>query len=413
MNNSCKSSWFRKVVFLYFLILLLISCPVLHAQQQEDPDRRRALQLYKDGKLAEALPEFERLAVTYPQDPVIIETLGVLVITQTYSLHDAPARKAGRKRGRDLLVSAEKLGANDTLIKSFLEMIPEDGGDDPTFSNRKEVDDAMREGEAAFSKHDFTRAIEMYQRALLFDPKLYEAAVFLGDVYFVSAEQRKAGEWFARAVAINPDREIAYRYWGDSLMKQGRVTEAGDKFVEAYIAEPYNRTAVQGGLAAWAQRVNVTLAHPAVQIPTNVTAKGDGQTTINLDPSILGGDKNGAGAAWMTYGLVRASWSTEFAKQYPDEKAYRHSLKEEVAAMRAAVKVVAESLEKKDEKKIAQPDPSLETIAKLDREGLLEAFILLAIPDRGIVQDFTEYRRSNVDKLRRYVNQYVMTGGGK
>ena len=77
--------------------------------------------------------------------------------------------------------------------------------------------------------------------------------------------------------------------------------------------------------------------------------------------------------------------------------------------MRAALKVLGESAGKK----AGDPDPSLVTIAKLDREGLLEAFILLAMPDRGIVQDFAEYRRTNVDKLRRYVNQYVMTGGGK
>jgi len=193
------------------------------------------------------------------------------------------------------------------------------------------------------------------------------------------------------------------------LMKQGRVTEAGDKFVEAYIAEPYNRTAVQGGLGSWAQRVNLNLAHPVVEIPTSVTAKEDGNTTINIDPKILGDDKGGAGAAWMTYSLVRASWSTEFAKQYPNEKTYRHSLKEEAAALRAAVKVGGESAAKKP----AEQDPSLLTIAKLDREGLLEAFILLAMPDRGIIQDFTEYRRANVDKLRRYVTQYVMTSGGK
>ena len=407
MHHATSTSSIRTILFLS-LVLLLIASPILKAQQ-EDPDRRRAFQMYKDGKHAEALPEFEKLAVSYPRDPAIIETLGVLLITQTYSLPDPPARKAARKRGRELLVSAEKLGANDALLKSFLEMIPEDGGEDPTFSNRKEVDEAMREGEAAFGKQDYPKAIEMYQRALLFDPKLYEAAVFLGDVYFVTAEQRKAGEWFARAVAINPDRELAYRYWGDSLMKQGRVTEAGDKFVEAYIAEPYNRSAVRGGLGSWAQRVNLSLAHPAVEIPTSVTAKEDGNTTINLDPKILGDDKGGAGAAWMTYSIVRASWSIEFAKQYPNEKTYRHSLKEEAAAMRAAVKVGGESAGKK----AAAQDPSLLTIAKLDREGLLEAFILLAMPDRGIVQDFPEYRRTNIDKLRRYVTQYVMTGGGK
>jgi tetratricopeptide (TPR) repeat protein len=77
---------------------------------------------------------------------------------------------------------------------------------------------------------------------------MYEAALYIGDVYFATAEQRKAAEWFAKAIEIDPDRETAYRYWGDSLMKQARVTEAGDKFVEAYIAEPIVDFLIQDSL---------------------------------------------------------------------------------------------------------------------------------------------------------------------
>ncbi len=288
----------------------------------------------------------------------------------------------------------------------MLERLPPDGGDDTSFSSKKEIDDAMREGEAAFAKNDFPKAIEMYQRALLLDPNLYEAALFTGDVYFSSADQRKAGEWFARAAAINPDRETAYRYWGDALMKQGRVTEAGDKFVEAYIAEPYNRLA-RAAILNWGEKVNVKLAHPRVEVPANIAQKKEGGTTITLDSKMLKDDKGGSGGAWMIYGLIRSGWgATEFPKQYPDEKTYRHSLKEEAAALRAALKV----LDGKDTKNV---DPSLLVLKKLDKEGLLEAFILLALPDEGIAKDFPAYRRTNVEDLRRYVKLYVLTGGGQ
>lgn len=254
-------------------------------------------------------------------------------------------------------------------------------------STKKDVDEAMREGEAAFAKGEFPKALENYQRALLLDPKLYEAALMIGDIYFKSAEQVKASEWFARAIEINPDRETAYRYWGDSLMKQGRVTEAGDKFVESYLAEPYSREA-RAGFIQYAERVKVSLAHPRVELPASV----------------------GSSAAWVTYGLVRANWaSTEFLKQYPDEKTYRHSLKEEAAAMRAALKV----LDEQKGGKARDVDPSLQIIRKLDKEGLLEAFILLALPDEGIAKDFAPYRKSNLENLRRYVKQYVLTNGGQ
>ncbi len=399
---------YLKIPKLVILVLLVLALSFT-AAAQDDPDRQRAFQLYKEAKYVEALPLFEQLVLKYPEDPAVVENLGMLVFTQSAYLANPEERKKARKRGRALLIQAQKLGANNPLLTSVVEGIPPDGGEDGSFSPKKEVDQAMRDGEAAFAKGDFPKALESYRRALLLDPALYEAALFIGDVYYKTAEQLKAGEWFANAVKINPDRETAYRYWGDSLMKQGKVTEAGEKFVEAYIAEPYNRLA-RAGFVNWGDKVRVPLAHPRVDIPTNVTSKDKG-TTITLDANIFGGKddkKNGAAAAWMTYGLIRASWQSEFAKHYPNEKTYRHSLKEEAAALRGALETVQN--QKVDPKK---EDPSIKVLRKLNKEGLLEPFILLALPDEGIATDFAAYRKTNVEDLRRYVKLYVMTGGGQ
>jgi len=373
---------------------------------QDSEERRRAFQLYKDAKYIEALPAFEKLAASYPDDPEVIETYGYLVMGQTAYLKDPAARKQARLKGRELLVRAQKLGVDNVLLKSMLSAIPPDGGDDSGFSMKKEVDEAMREGEGAFASGNDAKAIEMYQRALLFDPKLYEAALFTGDVYFKSADQVKAGEWFARAIEINPDRETAYRYWGDALIKQGRVTEAGEKFIEAYIAEPYSPLA-RSGFLNWGNKIRINLAHPKVDLPAGVAKKQE-NTTITFDANLFNKDDK-SGSAWMMYGIIRATWQTEkFAKEYPNEPAYRHSLKEEAAAMRGALAALKN--QKLDPKKV---DPSLQIIRKLNDEGLLEAFILLALPDEGIVKDFAGYRRTNVENLRRYVKQYVVTGGGQ
>ncbi|HKV33276.1 MAG TPA: tetratricopeptide repeat protein [Pyrinomonadaceae bacterium] len=401
----------RQTLTLSFTILFLLVCPlctVLRAQEP-DPERARAFQLYEEGKYNEALPAFEKLAAKYPEDRDVIKTYGFLVIGQTAYMKEATARKEARRRGRELLVKAQQLGANDALMRSMLEAVPPDGGDDPTLSSKKEAEDAMREGEAAFAKKDFSKAIEMYQLALLFDPKLYEAALFTGDCYYSNAEQKKAGEWFARAAAINPDREAAYRYWGDSLMKQGHVSEAGDKFVEAYLAEPYSRLS-RSAFLNWGERVNININHPQVDIPANVSSPQQGQISINLDPNALKkDDKSGAGAAWLIYGLVRGGWQgANFAKAYPNEKKYRHSLKEEADALRAALK----SYEGQQAKNPQTSNPSLQLLAKLEKEGLLESYILLALPDEGIAQDYPDYRREHLEDLRRYVKQYVLTGGG-
>jgi tetratricopeptide (TPR) repeat protein len=396
----------RRILTSILLILVLFSLG--SATIEDDPERQRAFALFNDWKLAEALPLFEKLAERYPNDPQVFETYGLITIWHAPRLENAAARKEARKRGRELLVKAEKLGSNSALIHTLLDSISPDGGRDEKYSAKKEVDEMMRAGEAAFTRNDMPKAIEMYQRALALDPNMYEAALWTGDVYYKTADQRQAGEWFARAIAINPDRETAYRYWGDSLMKQGKVTEAGDKFIEAYIAEPYSRLA-RVGIIRWGEKVHINLGHPEIAIPTSVTAKSEKEMTINLDPNSFKKDKNDpSGAAWVTYGLARATWpGGEFAKNYPEEKKYRHSLKEEAAAMRAAISVVEEK-KLKDSTKI---DQSLQLLIKLDKEGLLESFILLALPDEGIVQDYVAYRRTNIEKLRRYVKDYVLTGG--
>jgi len=396
----------KRVLAALLLVVIVSAASATVLAVQDDPERQRAFTLFNESKIAEALPLFEKLAVRYPEDREVLEPLGMLLISQAGSLKDAAARKEMRKRGREVLVKAQKLGANSALLKSMLESVTPDGDTDEAFSTKKEVDEAMREGEAAFMKADMKKAIEMYQKALLLDPNVYEAALFTGDVYYKTAEQKKAGEWFARAIAIDPDRETAYRYWGDSLMKQGRATEAGEKFVEAYIAEPYSRLS-RAAFVNWAQKLNVPIAHPEVQIPANVTPKEGSNVTITLDPSMFKKEgKNPSDAAWLTYGLVRASWTmSEFAKQYPKEKKYRHSLKEEAAAFRSAIRVL-------EEKKVKDPDRSLQTIVKLEKEGLLEAFILLAMPDEGIAQDFPAYRKTNADNLRRYVKAYVLNNSG-
>jgi hypothetical protein len=65
------------------------------------------------------------------------------------------------------------------------------------------------------------------------------------------------------------------------------------------------------------------------------------------------------------------------------------------------------------DKKVKSLSPSLAKLKKLNDEGLLEAYILLARPDQGIAQDYPAYLRQGRDKLRRYVVEYILTGGGK
>jgi hypothetical protein len=150
-----------------------------------------------------------------------------------------------------------------------------------------------------------------------------------------------------------------------------------------------------------------SIAHPDIAVPTNVTFDEKGDAKINLDAGALLGGKDDGSFAWISYGATRSTWRKEkFAKIFPNEKTYRHSLAEEADALRSVVSVA--TADKKDQKL----SPSLTRLKKLDEEGLLESYILLARPDDGIAQDYAAYLKQNRDKLRRYMVQYVVKGGG-
>lgn len=391
------------------LVMIALSATAARAFQQaaqnDDAERRRAFQLYDQSKFTDAAPILERLAAAHPDDVALLSRLGFALYATTATMNDVAARKRTRDRALVALKKAQQLGDNSALTQAVIDAIEAgEKASELSFSERQEADQAMREGESAFAQGDFPTAIKAYQRALKADPHLYEAALFLGDVYFKSNRQDEAGRWFARAILIDPNRETAYRYWGDSLMKQNKMMEAREKFIEAYVAEPYNRLA-QTGLVQWARLNNIRPSHPAIDIPTSVSSPQEGRTNITLDPSHM--NQSDGTDAWIMYGVTRANWQTKkFAETHPNEP-YRHSLAEEAEALRAVLDLVAVHSR---ENRVKQLDPSLAALMKLNQDGLLEAYILLARPDQGIVQDYAAYRKAHIDLLRRYVNDYVLAG---
>jgi len=180
-------------------------------------------------------------------------------------------------------------------------------------------------------------------------------------------------------------------------MKQKKYEQARDRYVEAWITQPYSKLAMQG-IIQWGQITKTGLSHPKVDIPeTKVGTDGKQNTTININPLVDDGSM-----AWIAYSATREVWKEEkFAKTFPKETSYRHSVDEEVEALRSVVSM-ARSVKTKS------LNPQIGVIEKLDKDGLLEAFVIMAKPDRGIAQDHPGYLRVNRDKLRKYVLGYVI-----
>jgi tetratricopeptide (TPR) repeat protein len=395
------------VTFLALLFLSLAIASPTQAQTEGTAElKRRASALLKENNFTEALPMLEKIAAAEPNDGETQFYLAFALLGQAHNTKDGATRKALRVRARQAFVKAKSLNFSEPKLDALILSLPEDGSDAPGFTSNSEANHLMDEGEALFSQGKSEEALKKYQAALQLDPKLYHAALFCGDIYLQKADYANAEIWYQKAIAIDPNKETAYRYSATPLMKQRKTDEARDRYIEAFIVEPYNRFA-RGGLIQWAQATQTSLAHPDIAIPTDVTFDEKGDAKINLDAGALLGGKDDGSFAWISYGATRSTWRKEkFAKTFPNEKTYRHSLAEEADALRSVISVA--TADKKDKKL----SPSLTRLKKLDEEGLLESYILLARPDDGIAQDHAAYLKQNRDKLRRYMVQYVVTGGG-
>lgn len=396
-----------------FLVVMIPSaCVAQNTQAQtpeaptkEDPARQHAIELYRQGKFVAAMPLFEALAADHPSDVVVREAWAWCVFEYAGTLPDLQQRKKARARARKIAVEAKNLGDNSQLLQLMLEQ-PEDGGSEEAFSDSKEVDAAMKTAEADFSRGELDKARAGYMRALLMDPNNYNAALFIGDVYFKQHVYGSAGEWFARAIEIDPNRETAYRYWGDTLVAMGKENEARSKFIDGIIADPYTRRSWTG-LQNWLQRNKVVLNNVRLKDGAAVTQKDEKNISITIDDSSFKKKDDPNGVAWMTYGISRASWQgDQFKKEFPNEPKYRRTLKEESGSLSVMITVLKE--QKDYQKKLKDLDPSLQSLIKIQEAGFLDPFVLLNRADTGIAQDYPTYRAANRDKIRSYLDEFVV-----
>lgn len=174
------------------------------------------MQLYNANNHLEALPLFEDLAKQQPEDKDVLLGLAVCLIDHAATIEDQDTASKERVRARGLLLKAQQLGNNSTLLQNLLQVTPEDG---VIQYQADEVGKAMRAGEAAFARRDFDEAIKSYSKVLELQPTNYPAALFIGDSYFAAKKFDLAKEWYEKAAQIDPNRETAYRYEADMLTK--------------------------------------------------------------------------------------------------------------------------------------------------------------------------------------------------
>jgi tetratricopeptide (TPR) repeat protein len=384
-------------------LALLFACSPLTAQTNADASdrasRQRAMALFSAGKRLEALPLLEDLSKRNPQDSDVLVALAASLVEHAATLADFGAAAQERFRARDLLQRAWGLGNTSPLeenLRQLLEELPANGA--IKFSDNLAVEQAMNAGEAAFARRDFDEALKNYAKALDLEPANYTAALFTANTYDKKNDFAKATEWYQRATRLDPNIETAYRYYADMLAKQGDMAKSRIMLIHAAVAEPYNKI-VWREIRAWAtiNHAAFNIVFVAIPLPQKAVTSASKQPAELLP-------------AWRTYYSVKEEWKKggRFAKQFPREPEYRHSLSEESEALTAAAQALDKL--KNDPTSSAQVDgdPSASLLLQLRDAGLLDAYVLFSLGDDDVAQDYSAYRSKNRDKLESYMDKFVM-----
>jgi tetratricopeptide (TPR) repeat protein len=356
--------------------------------------------LFDNGNAVAALPYYERLARNDPQNPLYAERHAFAMLTLLTGMPAGEKRAAIVEQIKAEALRAKALGDNSNLLNTLLASMDSVSAYEPS----KEAQEVAT-AEAAFQRGDYDKALAGYEAVAAANPLSYSARLFAGDVHYIRGNVDAAAKWFQAAIDLNPNIEQAHRYWGDALAKAKREDEALGHYIDAFIAEPYNRNA-QTGLKQWADRNGVQLRKPSIPVPPapTVTQQENAKpaVTINIGSSTMQNPRTGA--AWLLYATTRATWMTgEFAKQFPQEQKYRHSLMEESDALQFAYLSL-----KLDDLDLEGADSNVRDLVKLGKAGMIKAYILLQAPDEGIAQDYNAYRIANRDKLVAYFRQFVI-----
>lgn len=394
--NSLASIHLKLIVVAALVILMITAVPAQTEAELKDATVK-GLSLFEQGNYADAAPHLAIMVQAIPDQGNLRFMYGFSLLAKSKQIKGDQAES--QKLSAQALVQfqeAKKLGVKEPELDELIKVLG--GGSTPSSMDPgpkpSPTQKFMEQAESYFAQSKYDEAIKFYQKALDADPKLYEAALYMGDCYTSQKDWPNAEKSYQKAIAIDPLRETAYRYSGTPLMEQKKFDEARDRYIEAYITEPYSKMSLRG-IDQWANITSAKLGHPQIDIP-DVTYDSSGKATTAINKK----DVSESDKAWLAYGAARELWHKEkFLKSFPGEKTYRHSLGEEVDSIRSTLKSA------KDQK---LTDPQLTILQKMDDEGLLESYLLLTAKDEGVANDHPAYLKDNRAKMRLYVLNYVI-----
>jgi hypothetical protein len=183
-------------------------------------------------------------------------------------------------------------------------------------------------------------------------------------------------------------------------VEAGEMKEAREKLVQGLLIS--DGSYINLPLNMWLNANHLSLKKIDIKVPDEYPIGKTG-TMIVVNPAWLG--KNDGRDAWLMYPRTRRLWKNEKYFNEFQITSYRHSLAEEVDALSQVVAAFNESLAKGN---VKEPDPALMLLSRFQREGLLEAFVLLIQHDKEVSAELYRYQTQHRDKLMEFADKYII-----
>src|SRR5215471_9806278 len=123
-------------------IFLTGALVTVDGRPQDPAERQHALEVYDSQNLVAALPLLEKVALAYPNDPVVLSRLGFALYANSVEEKDAAKRKAMRDRARSILEKAQSLGDSSNLTQITLDGLNAPDSTQLPFSDIKAAEEA-------------------------------------------------------------------------------------------------------------------------------------------------------------------------------------------------------------------------------------------------------------------------------
>lgn len=354
--------------------------------------------LLSRNKLTEALAKYREAAKA---DPSASSPVACIANVFFYaSDRTAPAdAKTYREEARSAALAALRIDRDDPMAQEILRHL-NDGAASPLHVPNQEATALFNAGEDLYARREYDAALLKYEAAARADPAFSSPWVMAGDCFFVRQQWQEAEARFRKGTEIEALNSQAWRFLSDALAQQGKLDAAEAALFSAIAAHP-------GQLPSWSKLVQ--LQHPSLPVTAlslqrkagAVTDPSSGKTTINLSP----GEGKSAGKPeldrlfWISFAMTEA-----LAQRERDaDKRPLSTYEVEIKAWRGGMKVAEELMAKGDQD---WQDPALRSMARINREGQLEAAVLLLLYKESYRSSLEDWKRRNPSGVRDFIARF-------